>query len=158
RRQSKLSERYAHKHGLELDKKLTFRDLGTSAFRGKNLRQGELGDFIKLVRSGRIKAGSFLLVENLDRVSRGEPLEAFDLLRQLIQLGITVVTLSPDERVYSQETLRDLPTLMVALMTMHRGYDESATKSERILQAKANARKAAIENGTTMPGMKPAWV
>src|SRR5262245_14486129 len=95
RRQTKLSERYAHKHGLELDKKLTFRDLGTSAFRGKNLRQGELGDFIKLVRSGRIKAGSFLLVENLDRVSRGEPLEAFDLLRQLIQLGITVVTLSP---------------------------------------------------------------
>src|SRR5262249_11876435 len=147
RRQIELSERYAREHGLTLDDKLTFRDLGKSAFRGKNVREGDLGAFIEAAKTGLVKPGSFLLVEALDRVSRGEPLEAFDLLRTIIKHGITVVTLYPDVRVYSQETMRDLPTLMIALSTMHRGYDESATKSRRVQEAWATKRKRAAANG-----------
>ena len=36
RRQTAAAEEYAMKHGLELDTSLTFRDLGVSAFRGRN--------------------------------------------------------------------------------------------------------------------------
>jgi len=32
-----LAERYAQEHGLDLDAKLTFADLGVSAFSGANL-------------------------------------------------------------------------------------------------------------------------
>src|SRR5215467_1963131 len=77
RRQTELSERYAREHGLTLDDKLTFRDLGKSAFRGKNAQEGELGDFIKAVEDGRIKRGSYLLVENLDRLSRQPARKAY---------------------------------------------------------------------------------
>lgn len=40
RRQTEAAGRYAALHGLELDDKLTFRDLGVSAFRGTNEEDG----------------------------------------------------------------------------------------------------------------------
>src|SRR5438045_808551 len=69
RRQTELSQRYAEEHGLDLDDKLTFHDLGVSGFRGKNVTQGALGQFIKAIDTGRVQPGSFLLVESLDRLS-----------------------------------------------------------------------------------------
>src|SRR5687767_14753868 len=40
RRQTDAAARYASTHGLTLDTSLTFRDLGVSAFEGKNIREG----------------------------------------------------------------------------------------------------------------------
>ncbi|MQY52595.1 hypothetical protein GHK24_12515 [Rhodocyclus tenuis] len=40
RRQLEASERYVAEHGLVLDKTLNLRDLGISAFRGKNVERG----------------------------------------------------------------------------------------------------------------------
>jgi hypothetical protein len=53
-----------------LDTELTFEDLGKSAYRGANVMDGALGQFIEAVDSGQVKKGSYLLVENLDRLSR----------------------------------------------------------------------------------------
>jgi hypothetical protein len=36
------AEKYAAEHHLRLDLSLSFRDLGVSAFRGKNAREGAL--------------------------------------------------------------------------------------------------------------------
>src|SRR5919202_870899 len=70
RRQAVLAQEYASRHGLDLDTDLTFRDLGVSAFRGKNAETGRLGDFLQAVADGLVPPGSFLLVESLDRISR----------------------------------------------------------------------------------------
>lgn len=37
-----MAREYADRNGLDLDDKLTFRDLGVSAFRGKNAEAGSL--------------------------------------------------------------------------------------------------------------------
>lgn len=66
RRQSELSQKYAQAHGLTLDEKLTYRDLGVSAFDKSNVRNGELGAFLRAVDSGAVEPGSYLLVP--DRV------------------------------------------------------------------------------------------
>ncbi|MAP11497.1 MAG: hypothetical protein CMQ61_05530 [Gammaproteobacteria bacterium] len=70
RRQASAAHRYALDHGLELDDAVSFRDLGVSAYRGKNATEGALRDFILAVDEGHIPRGSYLLVENLDRLSR----------------------------------------------------------------------------------------
>ena len=70
RRQAEMASAYAERHGLDLDEGLTFHDLGVSAFRGKNVVEGALGQFISAVNDGRVQPGSYLLVENLDRLSR----------------------------------------------------------------------------------------
>src|SRR5215472_16432908 len=66
-----------------------YRDSGVSAFEGKNRSKGALRDFLNAVKSGKIKP-KYLVVENLDRLSREDPFEAMDLLREIVKSGITL--------------------------------------------------------------------
>src|SRR4029450_5078705 len=106
RRQTELSQRYAQQHGLDLDDKLTFHDLGVSGFRGKNITKGALGDFIKAIEKGRVQPGSYLLVESLDRLSRDTVMNAFSRFSDILAKGITIVTLQ-DGKSYTQRSLGD---------------------------------------------------
>ena len=62
RRQLQLSEAYAERHGLTIDTTLHLRDLGVSAFRGKNVKEGALAGFMEAIRLGKVKRGSCLLL------------------------------------------------------------------------------------------------
>ena len=62
RRQTELAERYAATHNLQLDRELTFRDLGISAFTGENAATGALAAFLEAVHKGIVPKGSVLLV------------------------------------------------------------------------------------------------
>lgn len=82
-RQLDLSQRYAQAHGIELDTSLQLNDFGISAFRGHNATSGRLGSFLQAVETGRVKPGSVLLVESLDRLSRSEVMDSLTLFTQL---------------------------------------------------------------------------
>ncbi|WP_292330490.1 recombinase family protein [Mesorhizobium sp.] len=156
RRQTEGAARYAALHGLDLDDKLTFRDLGVSAFKGANEETGRLGEFLAAVEYQDIKAGSYLLVESLDRLSRQKPRKAVKVLERICEAGITVVTLD-DGRVYTEAVLDDDPTaLMVALLVAARANEESAKKGRRVGEAWANKRR----NAATKPlsARCPGWL
>jgi len=156
RRQTEAAERYAAMHGLELDRELTFRDLGVSAYRGTNVETGHLGEFLAAVRHGDIKPGSFLLVESLDRLSRQKPRRAVRVLEQLCEEGITVVTLD-DQRAYTEEVLDEDPTaLLVAILVAARAHEESATKARRLREAWGEKRKNAAAR--PLSRLCPGWV
>lgn len=153
RRQLALSREYARSHGLQLQE-LTYRDLGLSAFRGANIERGALAAFIKAVEDGSIRRGSYLLVENFDRLSRAEVHIALQLLLRLVSAGIVVVTLI-DGKVWNQQTVADTTNLLVTIIFMGRAHDESLGRSKRIReihQAKRARREPAIF------GQGPAWV
>ena len=153
RRQMALSREYANKHGLNLQE-LTYSDLGLSAFRGANIERGALAGFIKAVEDGTIRRGSYLLVENFDRLSRAEVHVALQLLLRLVSAGIVVVTLM-DGKVWNEETVADTTNLLVTIIFMGRAHDESLGRSKRIReihQAKRARRDPAIF------GQGPAWV
>lgn len=76
RRQLSLSAGYAKRHGFVVDESLKLQDLGVSAYKGKHLQRGALGGFLKAIENGQVLAGSVLLVEALDRISRQEPWDA----------------------------------------------------------------------------------
>src|SRR5262245_43206733 len=63
-------ESWCGRNGVVFDTALTFRDLGVSAYKGKNVAQGELRAFLDAIRSGRVRPGDFLLVEKVDRITR----------------------------------------------------------------------------------------
>lgn len=156
RRQTAAAEAYAHRHGLELDDKLTFRDLGVSAYMGANEETGRLGEFLAAVEHGDIKPGSYLLVESLDRLSRNKPRKAVRLLERICEAGITLVTLD-DQRVYTEEVLdEDQTALMVALLVAMRAHEESAKKGRRLAQAWENKRANAA--ATPLTATSPGWV
>jgi DNA invertase Pin-like site-specific DNA recombinase len=152
RRQTESSERYAREHGLELDKQI--QDRGISAFRGRNSSEGALRGFIDLVRDGTIPKGSFLLIEKMDRLSRQPVEQALALFLQIIDLGISIVTLD-DGRLYRKGAL-DIDRLNRALGRMERAHEESATKSERLSASWENKRANAGKKKLT--ALCPGWL
>jgi DNA invertase Pin-like site-specific DNA recombinase len=155
RRQLEASRAYAEAHGLELAEGSELEDIGVSAFKGANVREGALGRFLEAVRSGLIKPGSYLLVESLDRLSRQELLAAQSLFLSIIQAGINLVTLT-DGRVYRAGT-NDLGDLIVSLVIMSRAHEESQTKSLRLSAAWKNKRASATSL-KPMTKWCPAWL
>lgn len=155
RRQIEAARRYAERNDLDLSHE-SFRDLGVSAFRGRNLDAG-LGTFLSAVRDGKVQAGSYLLVENLDRISRRDPWEAFKTFQEVIDAGIILVTLSP-EAVYSLEAIKSQPYLLHPILgQMQMAHEESAKKAARLGAAWRNKKRNAA-NGDAITSRVPAWL
>jgi DNA invertase Pin-like site-specific DNA recombinase len=157
RRQSDAAREYAQRYGLDLDESLTFKDLGVSAFRGKNVQEGALGAFLSAVDSDHIKKGSYLLVEALDRLSRAEPLDALDQLRSILRRGVHVVTLKDGKRLTDGD-FRDPLKLFGVLFEQSRSHEESLTKSIRVRAAWQNKRNRAQSEGRKLTARCPAWL
>ena len=104
RRQSVMAEKYAQDHNLRLDLGLSFCDLGVSAYRGQNAKEGALRAFLEAIEHNLVPPNSYLLIESLDRLSRDRILVAQALFMQIIQAGVHIVTLT-DQRCYSLESL-----------------------------------------------------
>jgi DNA invertase Pin-like site-specific DNA recombinase len=157
-RQARLARDYAAKHGMDLDESLTMRDLGVSAFTGKNLARGALGVFVKAVLDKKVPPNCYLLIEDVDRLSRLPVMEALDVFKIIINGGVTVVTLK-DEIQYTAEGLRDDWTrIMPVLVSMGRGYDESVRKSDRIRDGWAAKKNKARNDKTPLGALAPAWL
>lgn len=140
RRQHAKAAAYAKRHGLELDESLTYRDLGVSAFDRSNVTRGALGLFLDALTAGKVPAGSYLLVEQLDRLSRASPLQAMDVIRKIVDAGVYVVTLS-DERVLTKENVHTLDVMLTSIIVMSRAHEESARKSDLISSFWRNRRE-----------------
>lgn len=155
RRQTELSEQYCKQHGLILDDTLKLTDKGLSAYKGHHRTKGALGEFLRLVEAGEIPQGSILLVENLDRLSREQVLDALNQFTGIIRAGIKVVTLQ-DGMEYCQESInQNWAQLIISITYMARAHEESKLKSERVAAAWENKRN----NGDKkLTANAPAWV
>lgn len=158
RRQTQASVEYAAKHGLRIDTTLHLQDLGVSAFRGKNAIEGALAGFLIAVQSGKVVPGATLLVESLDRLSRDQITEALTQFLNIINAGITVVTLI-DKFTYSRETINENPgSLMMSIVFMMRAHDESSTKGKRVGAAWGKKRELAVTTKKPLTKMCPEWL
>lgn len=158
RRQFEKSQQYAAANGLKLDDTLSFNDLGKSAFRGDHASSGGLGLFINAIDEGRVEKGSYLLIENLDRLSRQPAIDALSLLQSIVSRGITVVTLG-DGRTYTQDSLRNDPTsLLVSIVVMFRAHEESKLKGARLRAAWTRKKQTDARAGKPITNMTPAWL
>ncbi len=155
RRQTEAAQKYADQEGLELDTELTFADLGVSAYRGANF-EASLGKFIEAVDSGQVKKGSYLLVENLDRLSRDSIRTARDRFEALLDRGVNIVTLT-DGKSYSAEGY-DLQDMLITLLDMSRAHSESKLKADRQKAAWRKKRERAVKEGHVLTAKGPAWL
>ncbi|KVZ03398.1 recombinase family protein [Burkholderia stagnalis] len=160
-RQLEYAARWAADHEMELDASLSLRDEGLSAYHQRHVRQGALGVFLRAIEDSQVPAGSVLIVEGLDRLSRAEPLQAQAQLAQIVNAGITVVTAS-DGREYNRERLKAQPMdLVYSLLVMIRAHEESDTKSKRVKAAIRRQCQGWIAGTWRAPirvGRDPHWV
>lgn len=159
-RQMDYARQWAEKNGMRLDESLTMRDEGLSAYHQRHIKSGALGVFLEAISAGRIPAGSVLIVEGLDRLSRAEPILAQAQMAQIINADITVVTAFDGKR-YNRESLKANPMdLVYSLLIMIRAHEESETKSQR---ARAAIRKHCETWGSDQQrpvamGRAPQWL
>jgi DNA invertase Pin-like site-specific DNA recombinase len=159
RRQTEAARDWCLKNGLRLDENTTLRDLGRSAYTGehrKNPDRHALAAFLKLVESGKVPKGSYLIIENLDRLSREDERSALRLWMDLLDQGVNIVRLHP-ETVFRHEK-SDMVDIMRAIIELSRGHSESARKSERNGAAWENRRRHARENGEILTHRVPFWI
>ncbi len=160
RRQTDMALKWAAARGLELDDRLSFSDLGVSAYRGSNTEDDRgLGTFLYACRNGLIERGSFLLVESLDRITRMVPRKAQRLFEDIVDAGVTIVTLN-DGQEYTADRLDADPTaLLISLLVAWRGHEESKTKGRRLAAAWAEKRRKVRAGETNwLTNRAPYWL
>jgi DNA invertase Pin-like site-specific DNA recombinase len=108
------------------------------------------------VETGRIKSGSYLIVESLDRLTREELGDAFELVLGLVNRGIWLVQLSPVESILEKPV--NMTGLMLAVVELSRGRGESEVKSQRVAVAHANRRKRVRKLGGVFTARCPSWL
>jgi len=159
RRQLLASKEYAEQNDLEIVDNINgqpLRDLGVSAFEGKNNKIGAFALFISELENGKIEPNSVLLVESLDRLSREKVSVALAQFISIINQGIEIVTLI-DKHVYNKSLIdNNTGALFISLAVMVRANEESETKSKRLRACWSNKRKIADVKPLTKLG--PAWL
>ena len=123
-----------------------------SAFRGANILQGQLGDFILLVEKGKIKKGSALIIEALDRASRAELQKSITVIMSILNAGIDIVTLKPPKH-YQSGKVSQIEALQI-VVELAGSHQESEFRSDRIKRKWEEDRK----NGLFTQGKLPAWL
>ncbi len=142
RRQTEATAAWCARNGVQLDATLTLHDLGASAFLGEHTRNADrfaLAGFLKLVEQGKIPKDSYLVIENLDRLSRQEERAALRLWMDILDHGVNIVQLHP-ETIFRHEK-SDMLDIMRALLELSRGHGESEIKSQRVGAAWGEKRR-----------------
>jgi DNA invertase Pin-like site-specific DNA recombinase len=158
RRQTEAARAWAGRNNVALDTKTTFRDLGRSGL-GEHLKNpalGGLATFLALVEKKSIPEGSFLVVENADRLTRQGGWESIGLFQKIVMAGIRIVLLSPVERIIDRQT--DTMEMIYLLLELSRGNAESMRKRELIGK---NWQRWLATAGTSKeyrPGKRPFWL
>ena len=151
-RQNKLALDYCEEKDFELVEELN--DIGLSGYSGKNIQKGKLGLFLQGIRDGEVDKDIVLLVENLDRLSRQNPLTALTQFSEILTYGIEIHTLF-DRQIYTQEEVgNNMGLLFLSIGQMIRAYDESKTKSQRLKSVWEKKR----DNGEIITSLSPLWV
>jgi DNA invertase Pin-like site-specific DNA recombinase len=155
RRQTEARDHWlATRSDVTLDGSLVMTDAGRSAYKRKDWPTYALAMFLKHIEAGRVRPGSYLLVENLDRLSREYVGKATELFLGLVNRGVVVVQLLPVIVEFRDPV--DMGALMMAVVELARGHSESAMKSQRGAAVwKALRTKAA--QGVVVSGKLPHW-
>jgi DNA invertase Pin-like site-specific DNA recombinase len=158
RRQTDARNAWLKRHAdVRLDTTRTYLDRGRSAYHGRHLQKGgALAAFLAEVERGDIPKGSVLIIENLDRLSREDPWDSVPLLCSLVNAGITVATLSPNEMVFERGS--NLTPLILAVVEFGRSHSESASKSSRNIAAWGERQRQVRESGAILTRRLPAWI
>jgi DNA invertase Pin-like site-specific DNA recombinase len=156
-RQLEETKSYCEKNGLRLIEQLE--DLGVSGWSGANLDgTAALGNFLKQAQAGKFPPKTTLILENLDRLTRQSVLKAVNLLTQILELGIDIVT-TQDGAVYtSEEISRNPMQLIVAITFFIRGNEESETKSKRVKSAWKKIRNKIKDGEFAKVTQHPNWL
>jgi DNA invertase Pin-like site-specific DNA recombinase len=154
RRQIEDTRQYAEQYGFSLDQSAPWVDRGVSGYRGKNISDGALGEFIRRVKAGKIPKGSALLVENPDRISRQPFSECWPWYQAILEGGVELHFLSIRRVLRPKHAFADVLQIGVEI---DRGNSESHMRSQRLAATWAE-KKHHSAPGIVISNKMPGWL
>lgn len=151
RRQQQQIDEYAKAKGLEIDESLRLEDLGLSAYTGDHAKHGALGKFLELCNKGMITKGSYLFIEQVDRISRLSWEDGYNLIKMILKAGVTIYS-SFDEKEYKENLNFD------AAMALIQSLNSAHEFSKKLSKRRKEAYKEARRNGKIISSNIPSWL
>ncbi|MGW1442029.1 recombinase family protein [Serratia rhizosphaerae] len=148
-----MVEKYTIKNGLKLSSK-NFQDLGISAFReGK---RASLVDMLAAIEEGQITAGSTIIIEALDRLSRRGIDATLETVKEILRKDVQIVSLS-DGLLLTKNSLNDLQSVIRIAVAADLAHKESERKAIRLRETKGQQRQTAL-SGKPINKILPFWL
>ena len=150
---------YAVKQWQELNSEIkvsgdSYEDLGLSGHNGEHL-DNAFGRLLVAIKNNKIVKGDYILVEAIDRIGRLEPMEMLPLLQQIVNAGITIVTLD-DLTEYNTRSLNN-GLLQSLTGKFQQAYNYSKILSIRVAQSWV-IRKEKARRGDFVKMRTPFWL
>jgi hypothetical protein len=158
-RQLETARRVVAMHpGWELDETLSIADLGLSGYSGKNLTdKAALGALLKALRAGKIPPGRIMIIEALDRLTRTEIDEAYDLFRDILRAGLEIYV-DRGGRHFTKASLKSPTDLIITIVELAAGNEYSAKLGERVSRAWKIKKQRLAETGKPYRTKPPGWL
>jgi DNA invertase Pin-like site-specific DNA recombinase len=131
-------------------------DRGRSGYHDEHRKKGRLGQLIVAVKDGAFESGTVIVVEAWDRLGRLRPDRQIDLLRELLETGVSIGVCRLDD-VFSEDDFGTHKWTTLAVF-VQLAYQESKQKAERIAASWATRRNKAREDGRPLGCRLPAWL
>ncbi|HDS5694125.1 TPA: recombinase family protein [Escherichia coli] len=129
-------------------------DKGLSGWTGKN-KEGALGDLLKDAKN--YPAGTPILVESVDRLTRGGIQETQAILNELTFTGVVVHAIM-DRQVIHNEDLNTIQGVVTIIAYADSARKASDIKSERVSASKERNWKLAKEGKKLVTSHLPGWL
>jgi DNA invertase Pin-like site-specific DNA recombinase len=154
-RQLRTCTPYIEAKGWTLE--TTLKDEGRSGFKGHHrLPKAALGTLEREALDG-IHAGKVLVIERLDRLSREDHNETYDLIRSLTKNGLSIATVEGD-RLYEAYQPIEFAAMIELIVRLRMNHEESAKKASHG-RAKWEARRTAmVTTKKPVSALCPAWL
>ena len=156
RRQSERPEGVCQQFGWQLQDR-TYKDCGSSAYRGKNRKKGDLSVFLAALEGGELAENPVLILEDLDRLSRDKIMPSMDCARKILECGCDIYSII-ERKLYTRTHLDDPMGLMGLIWRFYLAREESEKKADRSRQNWAEKHKQAAEKGTVFTKICPGWL
>lgn len=141
-RQESKPEAICKRYGWNLSPK-SFKDLGVSAFKGKNRLQGDLAAFIQLAKDTKLGPQPLLIIEAFDRWSRQDIDESETALLNLLKSGVAI-HVAFSNKTFTVESTKSLVDRIEILVSLKAAHEYSANLSSRVKSAKERKRDKII--------------
>lgn len=131
-----------------------FADLGKSGWSGEHL-DNAFGRLLAAIKNGTIPKGSAVLIEQIDRAGRMEPLDMLEVLSRIVKAGVDLVTL--DDGITYDRASANSNHLFLLAAKVQQAHQYSDSLSRRLKAAyKTKREKAAAGEGATR--RMPLWI
>ncbi|MBQ4851051.1 recombinase family protein [Pseudoalteromonas sp. MMG012] len=154
-RQSKLIRSWLNRHPeCELEEEIV--DEGISAYTGKNISDGALGEYFNKLEQGLVQPNSILLVEDFSRFTRQNLKEAEPLLFKLWDHGISFAIANRD-KIFDPSGRDDIFSRFQLLFEINHAFNDSEYRSKKVKGSYVR-REENAKQGIVPRMRRPFWL